>query len=100
MCLPKMFVPFAGPLICSPFWGKPVIRKTVFVTLCLALALGTSYAQSNYANVSGSVLDPEHRPVPGARVHVTASDTGAQREVVSNATGIYEIAGLLPAHTP
>jgi protocatechuate 3,4-dioxygenase beta subunit len=73
-----------------------MIRKAVFVPLCLAIALSTARAQSNYAAVSGSVLDPQHRPVPRARVQVTASETGAQREVVSNANGLYEIAGLQP----
>jgi len=44
----------------------------------------------------GSILDPQHRPIVGAHVHITAAGTGAEREVVSNATGLYEIAGLQP----
>jgi hypothetical protein len=72
------------------------MRKIFPTLVCLAITAGASQAQSNYATVSGSVLDPQHRPVPGARVHVTAGQTGAQREVVSNATGIYEIAALRP----
>jgi len=63
---------------------------------CLATALGTTRAQSNYATVSGAVLDQHHRPVAGAHVHMTADDTGAHRDVDSNASGLYQIAGLQP----
>ena len=73
-----------------------MIRRLVLVVLCLAIALVTAHAQSNYAVVRGSVLDPQHRPIAGARVHITAKGTGAEREVVSDATGLYEIAGLQP----
>ena len=53
-------------------------------------------AQSNYAVVRGSILDPQNLAVVGARVHLTEPDTGAERVVTSNSTGIYEIAGLQP----
>ncbi len=73
-----------------------MIRRIVPVVLCLAVALVVAHAQSNYAVVRGSVLDPQHRPIAGARIHITASGTGAEREVASNSTGLYEIAGLQP----
>ena len=53
-------------------------------------------AQSNYAVVRGSVLDPQHRPVPGARIDLLTTSTGASRGVVSDAAGLYEIDGLEP----
>jgi hypothetical protein len=71
-------------------------RKIVPVVLCLAIALITAHAQSNYAVVRGSILDPQHRPVPGTHITITAAGTGVERKVVSNATGLYEIAGLQP----
>jgi len=73
-----------------------MIRKLVLLVLCLAITLITAQAQSNYAVVRGSILDPEHHPIVGARVRITAKGTGAEREVVANATGLYEIAGLQP----
>ena len=73
-----------------------MIRKIVFVVLCLAIAQITTHAQSNYAVVRGSILDPQHRSIIGARIHITAKGTGAERDVVSNSTGFYEIAGLQP----
>ena len=44
----------------------------------------------------GSVFDPQHHAIPGAHIHATEASTGAEREVVSNGTGLYEIAGLQP----
>jgi len=73
-----------------------MIRKTVLFVFCILIVLSTAHAQSNYSAVSGSVLDQQHRPIVGARVHIKASETGAQREVVSNATGLYGIEGLQP----
>ena len=73
-----------------------MIRRSFFLVVCLLFALVTLHAQSNYAVVRGSVLDPQHRPVAGARIHLTSTDTGAQREVAANNAGLYEIAGLQP----
>jgi hypothetical protein len=73
-----------------------MMRRAVLVLAGLAIALITAQAQSNYAVMRGSILDPQHRPVAGAHVHITASATGAEREVVSNVTGLYEIAALQP----
>ena len=73
-----------------------MFRRFLHVLLCLAVAIATANAQSNYAVVRGSVLDPQHHPIAGAHIHLTAGGTGAQREVTANATGLYEIAGLQP----
>ena len=71
-------------------------RKMIFVVFCLAIALVTAHGQSNYADVRGSILDPQHRPIPGAQIRITAVGTGAERAVTANANGLYEIAGLQP----
>jgi len=73
-----------------------MIRRTLYAAACLFVSFITAHAQSNYAVVRGSVLDPQHRPVAGARVHLTSTNTGAQRDVVANGTGLYEIAGVQP----
>ena len=72
------------------------MRRFLIASLCLAVGLATANAQSNYAVVRGSIFDPQHHAVAGAHIHATETSTGAQREVVSNATGLYEIAGLHP----
>ena len=73
-----------------------MIRRSFYVAVCLLLSLATIQAQSNYAVVRGSIMDPQHRPVAGAHVHLTAIATGAEREVAANGTGLYEVAGLQP----
>jgi hypothetical protein len=73
-----------------------MFRKIASIAFCLATVLVTAHAQSNYAVVRGSILDPQHRPIAGAHVRITATGTGTERAVVSNATGLYEIAGLQP----
>ena len=54
------------------------------------------FAQSNYAVLVGSVSDPQHHPISGAEVRLTAASTLAERRVVSNPQGFFEIPGLLP----
>jgi hypothetical protein len=73
-----------------------MIRKIVLVVLCLLIIPITIKSQSNYAVVRGSILDPEHHAVASARIHITARGTGVEREVASNASGLYEIVGLQP----
>src|SRR5580658_11348757 len=48
------------------------------------------------AELSGLISDPSHRAVPGARVLVQSSDTGATRTVSSNQQGEYSVPALLP----
>jgi len=71
-------------------------RKVIAAFAFFLIAIMTGDAQSNYAVVRGSVLDPQHRPIVGAHVRITATETGAERDVISNATGLYEVAGLQP----
>ena len=50
---------------------------TIFV--CLVTGAVTLPAQSNYAVVNGSILDPQHRPIAGAQIHILTRATGATR---------------------
>jgi hypothetical protein len=52
--------------------------------------------QSNYAVLSGSVLDAQGAAVGGARVRLVAAGTGAERQAGSNEQGLFQITGLLP----
>src|SRR6266850_3595445 len=62
----------------------------------LLLASSTSLGQSNYANLTGSVLDPQQKAVPGASVQLTSESTHASRQVTSNEQGIFQVTGSLP----
>jgi hypothetical protein len=69
--------------------------KTVFFLLLISVST-SAFAQSNYAVLSGTVFDPQGRPIPAATVQITSIGTQAVRRVVSNEYGIYQITGLLP----
>jgi hypothetical protein len=73
-----------------------MFRKFICTLLAFIFALAVANAQSNYAVVRGSILDPQHHSIAGAHVHISANGTGAQREVTANEAGLYEIAGLQP----
>jgi hypothetical protein len=51
------------------------MQKRLLVLL-LGFAL-SAFGQRNYAVVTGSVTDPQHLPVVGAAIQVTAASTGA-----------------------
>ena len=72
------------------------MRRFLLLPLCLVITLATAHAQSNYAVVRGSVFDPQHHAIAGAHIHASEVSTSAEREVTSNGTGLYEIAGLQP----
>jgi hypothetical protein len=73
-----------------------MIRKIFPALACLFAAAFAVHSQSNYAVVSGSIVDPQHRAVAGAQIHILTRGTGATRDAVSNDVGLYEIAGLEP----
>jgi hypothetical protein len=66
------------------------------VVVALLLVSIPAYGQSNYAAVSGTVVDPEHRAIAGATVQLTSISTRAERVVSTNEQGIFQIPGLLP----
>jgi hypothetical protein len=66
-----------------------------FILLVLGFAL-PAFGQSNYAVVKGTVTDPQHLPVVGATLKLTAASTGATRRVVTNQQGLFEASALLP----
>jgi hypothetical protein len=71
------------------------MTKLSCLLLLVALAIPT-YGQSNYAVLTGSIVDAQHLPVAGAAVQLTAASTGAIRRLVSNQQGLFEAPALLP----
>jgi hypothetical protein len=53
-------------------------------------------AQTNFASLNGRIEDSSHAPVQGARILITAKDTGATRTVLSNSEGLFEAVNLPP----
>ena len=68
-----------------------------FRLLPLLLIVATpGYGQSNYAVLTGAIVDSQHLPVSGAAVELTAASTGAVRRLISNEEGLFEAPALLP----
>lgn len=70
------------------------VRKAI--PFCLLFVSLMSFAQSNYAVLGGTVLDPQGHSFAGATVQLTSVDTRAERRVTSNEQGIFQIPALLP----
>jgi hypothetical protein len=54
------------------------------------------FGQSNYATLSGNVLDVLGAAVAEAEIRLIAPGTGAERLVNSNEVGLFQVPGLLP----
>ncbi|MGA9965550.1 MAG: carboxypeptidase-like regulatory domain-containing protein, partial [Terriglobales bacterium] len=67
------------------------------LTLALLLLPVAAAAQGTpTGTIYGYILDPDHRPVPGAHIVVESANTGASRDVVSNQQGVYSVPALPP----
>jgi carboxypeptidase family protein len=69
--------------------------KLVVLTTLVAFSMWAA-AQSNYAVLNGTVVDPQSHPVVNAIVVVTATSTGVAHRVGTNQQGVFEIAALPP----
>ena len=75
------------------------MRKAVvlfFAALLLAFA-GTSWAQTETGQITGTVLDQQGNGVPKAKITVRNLGTGALREAGSDEHGAFVVTNLLPA---
>ena len=68
----------------------------VIALFLMMLASLPAFAQSNYAELSGTVLDPERAAIVGASIQLTSVSTHGERVGSSNEHGIFQIPGLLP----
>ena len=74
--------------------SKLCLRFLSMVAIVLVAALSAS-AQYR-AGIQGTILDPQGAVVEGAKVTVTANDTGLSQEATSDASGVYNIFRLAP----
>ena len=61
----------------------------MFLALALILAIGApAYAQGSFfSSLSGTVVDAEGLPIPGANVKIKNNGTGAEIDLVSGGDG-------------
>lgn len=70
-------------------------RSAVFAALCLALLLSvTSSAQSVFATLTGSVVDPSQAVVPGAKIAIKNVQSGDTRRTVTNQDGYFSFTSI------
>ena len=72
------------------------IPRVMLLATCCLLIRFDCFGQSNYASLSGTVLDPKGQAIAGASVQLVSAGTLAVRQVTSNEQGIYQITALLP----
>src|SRR3982751_5401766 len=69
------------------------------VLLCMAfLFAGTVSAQTSNGSVSGLVHDKANAVIPGVAITLTGTDTGVATTVLTNETGAYRFASVLPGN--
>ncbi|HEY4381989.1 MAG TPA: TonB-dependent receptor [Acidobacteriaceae bacterium] len=70
------------------------MRRLIIVLATLLLSVLHAHAQGDRAALTGTVLDPAHRMVVGAKVTLTAVTTGVVHIEKSNAGGAYTFSSL------
>src|SRR5262245_26221111 len=81
----------------SPYWRRVSARILLIgfiVIACVSVAM--SQAQSNAADLQGTVRDPSGAVVPNATVTAKNSATNVSREATTNDEGFYKIVNLPP----
>jgi len=81
----------------SLYWRRASARILLIgftVIACVGVAM--SQAQSNAADLQGTVRDPQGAAVPNAAVTVKNSATNVSREATTNDEGFYKIVNLPP----
>jgi TonB family protein len=68
--------------------------RVATIGVALALAVAVASAQSGFASLSGSVVDPQQAMLPGVTLVLTNLQSGAKHEVRTDRTGRYEFVGL------
>ena len=77
-------------------WFSADLIFQVVLALCVYLLGQPAVGQTNRSNLSGTVEDQSGAQIPNAKVVISNVETGAKRTVVSNASGVYSAASLVP----
>ena len=81
----------------SPYWRRASARILLIgLTVIACVSVAMSQAQSNAADLQGTVRDPNGAAVPNATVTAKNSATNVSREATTNDEGFYKIVNLPP----
>jgi len=70
--------------------------RSAVVLLCVLILSAAVFGQSNYASVSGKVVDSQSLPIARASVLFTSASNGTTRTVTTDENGIFYAPALLP----
>ena len=74
--------------------GKPLLVIGVVIAV-LVTSAGGAFAQ-NTGTIDGRISDESEGVLPGVTITATSAATGVPRVTVTNAEGLYNLAGLIP----
>jgi Carboxypeptidase regulatory-like domain len=75
--------------------AQMAIRKKLFlVTVAIMTTVLPSVARTDRATLEGTVTDPSAATISGARVKITAVETGLMQERTTNSNGQYRFPGI------
>jgi len=76
------------------------VFSRLFLGLLALSVLGAAslFAQTDTASLSGTVVDPQGRPVPDVEVKATRIETGITTVSTTNSVGIFFFSSLAPGH--
>lgn len=73
-------------------------RLLPFALFLLAFAASAAFGQSNFATLSGTVIDANGASVPGASVTLTDTGKGFERKIATNNEGLFTLPLLSPSN--
>jgi len=77
---------------------KHLLRSATVAFVAIFLSSNCSYGQVSSAQISGVVTDSSGAALPNAEALIVSKDTGATREVKSDASGEFNAPALDPGH--
>lgn len=79
-------------------YGLKSIVGRILLLVGIGMLCTGSFAQTSRATLSGTVLDPSGAKVEKAQVVITNVDTGTVRTLVTNNSGLYTAASMIPGN--
>ena len=73
-----------------------VVRASILGLLALSFSAPSAVAQTETAQVSGTVRDPTGAIVPGAKVALKSAGTAFTRTTTASDNGLYTFTSILP----
>ena len=69
-------------------------RATFLAAALLSVFAAMLHAQTTFATITGTVLDPSGLAIPGARVDAVQRESGYKYQTQTNEAGVYTLADL------